>query len=81
MWYNGAMDKKSLWSAATFLVVYTGMLLGGMAWMIDAKISPIEHLLTNHITDTNKKIDAFRSEIKEEIKEVKESIQELLKKS
>ena len=57
------MDKKGLWPAVSFLVIYTGFLFGGMAWMIHAQISPVKELLTNHITDTNKKIETLSGRI------------------
>ena len=50
------MEKYNL-KAVGFVVLYTGFIFAGFNWMLNAKIDPIENLLTNHITDTNKKID------------------------
>ena len=51
------MKKDSLWPAVTVLILYTGLLFGAFSWMLKAQIQPIKEILTNHITDTNKKID------------------------
>ncbi len=51
------MKKDSLWPAVTFLVLYTSLLFAGFSWMLKAEIGPIKEILTNHITDTNKKIE------------------------
>ena len=51
------MKKDSLWPAVTVLILYTGLLFGAFSWMLNAQIQPIKEILTNHITDTNKKID------------------------
>lgn len=55
--YNEGMQKDSLKTAVTLVVLYTGFIFAGFHWMLTAKIDPIEKLLTNHITDTNKKIE------------------------
>ena len=46
------------------------VLFGGIAWMIHVQISPVKksvddvkELLTNHITDTNKKIETLSGRI------------------
>ena len=62
------MKKDSLWPAVTFIVLYTALLFGGWAWMLNAhtkqikaeikaEITPVKEALTNHITETNKKIE------------------------
>ena len=53
------MKKDSLWPAVTVLILYTGLLFAGFSWMIKAEVKPIKELLTNHITDTNKKVNQF----------------------
>ena len=60
--YSGGMKKDSLWPAVTVLILYTGLLFGAFSWMLKAQIQPIKEILTNHITDTNKKIDDLRQE-------------------
>ncbi len=81
-------------SDVTLLVLYTGLLFAGWAWMLkaenkglEAKIENIKELLANHITDTNKKIDDLRQDtnkkfddLRQEIKEIKKMIYELLVK-
>ena len=57
------MKKDSLWPAVTFLVLYTGLLFAGFSWMLKAEVKPIKEILTNHITDTNKKIEDTRKEL------------------
>ena len=71
------MEIQSLWPFATFLVIYTSFLLGCMAWMLHAQISPIkellvkneqatqriDHKLGNHITETNRKIEVLSGRI------------------
>ena len=53
-----------------YVVGALGVLFGGIAWMIHVQISPVKksvndvkELLTNHITDTNKKIEALSGRI------------------
>ena len=48
----------------SYVVGILAVFFGGIAWMIHVQISPVKksvndvkELLTNHITDTNKKID------------------------
>ena len=59
-----------------FFVLYTGAILGAISWMLNAKLNPIEKLLSNHITDTNKKIDKLNETIKEDKKELKEDMKD-----
>ena len=70
---------------ATVLILYTGLLFGAFSWMLKAQIQPIKEILTNHITDTNKKIDDIktdtnkrldhlREDMKDGFKEIKEMI-------
>ena len=78
---------ESIWPAVTFLVLYTGFIFAGFNWMLKAQtkqinvqIEPIKELLTNHITDTDKKIDAVRAEVREvraEVKEVRAEVREV----
>ena len=56
MCYIGGMEKYNF-KVVGFFVVYTGFIFAGFNWMLNAKIGPLENLLTNHITETNKKID------------------------
>ena len=56
------------------VVVYTGFVFTGFHWMLKAKIEPIEKIMTNHITETNKKIDNLRQDMKDGFKEIKELI-------
>ena len=80
------MKKDSLWPAVTFLVLYTGLLFAGFSWMLKAEVKPIKEILTNHITDTNKKIEDTRRELvslrkdtNEQIKETREELVNLRK--
>ena len=71
------MEISVLLTLVTSLLVYTGLLFGGWAWMlrnqtkqikaeitvIKAEITPIKEALDNHITDTNKKIDRLTDRI------------------
>ena len=50
-------NLEILWPAVTFLVLYTGFLFAGFSWMLKSQIDPVKELLTNHITDTNKRFD------------------------
>ena len=52
------------------------ILLNSQTKSINAKIDPIEKLLSNHITDTNKKIDKLSETIKEDKKELKEEMKD-----
>ena len=81
-----------------FFVAYTGFLfkcfkseINSMKELFKAEITPIKTALSNHITDTNKKIDELTAKTKElkedmqkgftEIKaEIKAEIKELIKK-
>ncbi len=81
-------NLEILWPAVTFLVLYTGFLFAGFSWMLKSQIDPVKELLTNHITDTNKKIDdtnkkiddtnkridVLSQEMKEGFKEIKEIV-------
>ena len=51
------MKIQEIVAVGGFFVLYTGLLFGGFSWMLKAQIDPLKELLTNHITDTNKKID------------------------
>ena len=46
-----------------------------------AELAPINEKLNNHITDTDKKIDALDTEIKEIRKEINEKLDKLLAQS
>ena len=52
-----------------FLVVYIVKL--------DQNIKHIKEILNNHITDTNKKIDNLRTDIKETLTEIKAELKEI----
>ncbi len=72
------MDKlielfQTDWGGVTFLILYTSLLFTGWAWMLSAKINPIKELLTNHITDTNKKIDDLQSSTNQKIDDLQSS--------
>ena len=55
--------KKETIALISFLVFYTSVLFGGFSWMLKSQIQPIKGILTNHITDTNKKIDRLTDRI------------------
>ena len=58
-------EIKEIIPFAIFLVIYTGTIFAGLSWMLNSKLNPIKEALTNHITDTNKKIDRLADNIKE----------------
>ena len=78
----------------TFAILYTTFLFNRLDKSLDDKLKPIKELLTNHITDTTKKIDDLKAEIKEvraevkevraeikaDVREVRQDIKELLKR-
>ncbi len=82
------------WSAVTAVIIYTGLIFGGQAWMLSAKIKPIEIALNNHLSETNRKIDNLKieitevrkdlksdiTEVRQDIKEIRQDIKELLKR-
>ncbi len=44
-------------------MLYTGFIFAGFNWMLKAQIKPIKELLSNHISDTHKKIDKLSDQI------------------
>ena len=70
----GGMEISVLLTLVTSLLLYTGLLFGGWAWMlrnqtkqikaeIKAETKPIKQALDNHVTDTNKKIEHLTNRI------------------
>ncbi len=58
-------------------MLYTGFIFAGFNWMlktqtkqINAQIEPIKELLSNHISDTNKKIDNLSNRISDTNKRI-----------
>ncbi len=78
---NQKKSDKSLWVALSFFVLYTSALFGNLGWLItnsiDNKIKPIEKLLTNHITETNKKIETLNTETNKKIDKLSDRIDQL----
>ncbi len=78
---------ESIWPAVTFFMLYTGFIFAGFNWMlkthtkqINAQIDLIKELLSNHVTDTDKKIDDVKAEVKEvraEVKEVRAEVKDV----
>ncbi len=62
------------WSAVTAVIIYTGLIFGGQAWMLSAKIKPIEVALNNHLSETNQKIDYLRTDMNRKIDDFKKEI-------
>ena len=62
-----------LFTAGIFLLSFLALLLTGFAMILDAKIEPIEQLLTNHVTETQGKIDKLaegQARLEDMIKEI-----------
>ena len=57
------MDIQEIITVGGFFVLYTGFIFAGFSWMLKSQIKPIKELLTNHITDTDKKIDGLSHRI------------------
>ena len=54
---------ETLQPLAIFLVLYTGFIFWVFGWMLKSQTEPIKELLSNHITDTNKKIEDTNKKI------------------
>ena len=48
---------EKLWPVGIFFVAYTSLIFTIFHWMLKDQITPVKELLSNHISDTNKKID------------------------
>ena len=66
------MTSMELLALFSGLIGYTSLIFGGVAWMIrnqtqkiTAEMKPIKEALTNHVTDTDKKIDKLDQDIKD----------------
>ena len=68
------MSKKETIALISFLVFYTSVLFGGFSWMLKSQIQPIKEILTNHITDTNKKIDDLKTETNKKLDHFREDM-------
>ena len=64
---------ETLQPLAIFLVLYTGLIFGGFSWMLKSQIEPIKELLSNHITDTNKRIGETNKRIEDTNKRIEET--------
>ena len=54
-----------LFAGGIFLLAFLSLILSAFTKILDAKIAPIKEDLSNHITDTTKKIEAMEKEMKE----------------